>query len=392
MADLDALRSAHPDWNLVDVIDNPNGPGTWAVGADGGVFALDGAPYVGSYMELPASDRQGNRTFGLGGIKANKFGGYTLYDPGNTVGYEFRNPAYQPAITNPGGAGTTGPAATPTDDQSGREIFRQFLTEYGLSALADDDSLWNSSKTKAEEEWWIDIKKTTTFRDRFKGLVSLQERAARGEYIPYIPSVKEYVNLEAGYRTEAIKAGLPASFYDSPDDFAKLAENNVSAAEYAERIGTARRAAMSTDPSLRDELSRLLPNVDFGDLTAFFLDPDRATSHLMEKAQLGASARRTGFGILTDQELSDLQGLGKSASQLEAGFGDLALQRGLTQNTIAESLSGDSISREEQLGVVGGDVNAQMELDRRRQSRQAQFGGGGGAASPSRGDTGLGGS
>jgi hypothetical protein len=47
---------------LIATISRPNG-GLWLVWADGGVWALDGAPYYGSYTTLAASEAMAEPDF-----------------------------------------------------------------------------------------------------------------------------------------------------------------------------------------------------------------------------------------------------------------------------------------------------------------------------------------
>lgn len=61
--------------NVIQRINAPGG-GEWLLGDDGGVFAINGAPYLGSYTGLDARDRQGQRK--ITGIEATPHGGYRL--------------------------------------------------------------------------------------------------------------------------------------------------------------------------------------------------------------------------------------------------------------------------------------------------------------------------
>lgn len=81
--DLTALQRLHPEWRLVDVTQAPGG-GLWALGADGGVFALDAqgnasnaTPFHGAYTTLSEAERQGDRQ-GFKRIQATPNGGYSL--------------------------------------------------------------------------------------------------------------------------------------------------------------------------------------------------------------------------------------------------------------------------------------------------------------------------
>lgn len=78
--------------NVIQRVAAPGG-GEWLLGDDGGVFAIGGAPYLGSYTGLAPEQRQGNRK--IIGIEATPHGGYRLIsdDQGpDGPGYTF-NPA-----------------------------------------------------------------------------------------------------------------------------------------------------------------------------------------------------------------------------------------------------------------------------------------------------------
>lgn len=281
-----------------------------------------------------------------------------------------------------------GPAAG--GEQSGREIFKAFLRQYGLGALADDDALWNASKAKEPGEWMIDIEKTSTYQARFKGIVELKARAARGEYVPYIPSVAEYVELEEGYRQKAREYELPLEMYDSPDDFAKLISGGVSVNEYNTRLKMAQQTALGDDPLFREELSRLVPGVKIGDLTAYYLDPDRGDVVLQERynqAQFGAASRRAGFGILTQKEIENLQGK-VTLEQAEQGFN--LLQQGSEITAALPGQGETEMDRAAQLRLVAGEGAAKSEFEKRQRQRQATFEGGGRFAAGEAGVSALG--
>ena len=276
-------------------------------------------------------------------------------------------------------------------EQSGRDIFKAFLAQYGLSALADDDALWNSSKAKETAEWMIDIEKTPTYQTRFKGIVELKAKAARGEYVPYIPSVSEYIELEEGYRQKAKEYELPATMYDSPDDFHKLISGSVSVSEYNTRLKMAQQTALGDDPLFREELARLVPGANIGDLTAYYLDPDRGDVVLQERynqAQFGAAARRSNFGLLSQKEIETLQGK-VTLEQAQAGFDTLSAGSEITGALPGEEEGG--MGREAQLRLVAGEGMAQQEFKKRQAQRKAVFEGGGGYDADAKGVGGLGG-
>lgn len=175
-------------------------------------------------------------------------------------------------------------------------------------------------------------------------------------------------------------AGLPDGFYDSNDDFTRFMVNDLSPEEVESRIMDGYVAVMNSPVEVRSELERLY-GVQPGQLVAFFLDPDKATTLIQRDvaaAKVGGAAIRTGFGQVSQQEAERLTDLGVTDNQAEQGFAALA-----TNKELAVSLDRgeDTISRGEQLGAVfEGNAAAQEKLSRRQRRRIAQFSGGGSLA------------
>lgn len=399
-ADLATIQRLHPEWGITQVAPAPNG-GLWAVGRDGGVFALnaDGGttgtvapmntdgPF--SYTGLAPEQRVGSREFT--GITATA-GGYTLR---SNLGedYAFSAPKTTGPLTPLPGATKVGDTPAAGNTESGKDVFTNTLIGMGFTpeqASSLGGSIWNSSKTKSQDALYFDVINSPEYAARFPGMKALR---ASGTAI----NESQYVTLERQYTAAAKSAGLPEGFYDSHDDFGKLIANGVSPDEYASRVHWAQTAALS-DPTFMDELARQVPGANLGDATAFYLDPDKGTEYLQQKtirAQIGTSARTTGFGQLSQAEIDKLYarpGMSpeQAAAGAQAGFGALATQSGLFANTAEETLTDDQFTRDERIGVVAGDTRAQQELETRRSRRQANFQGGGGAAGSGSGRTGLG--
>jgi len=182
--------------------------------------------------------------------------------------------------------------------------------------------------------------------------------------------------------------GIPETFYDTTEELSRFAMNEVSVAEISQRVAQASRAVYQSPPEVRMELERMY-NVRPGDLVAFWLDPEKATPMLEQQflsAEIGAQALTTGFGMLTTDEAQQLAQRGTTSEQAQRGFAALAQSQELFNPLAGEQ----QIERETQFGAAfAGDVTAQRQIERRRQERQAQFGGGGGYAMGREGVTGL---
>jgi hypothetical protein len=183
--------------------------------------------------------------------------------------------------------------------------------------------------------------------------------------------------------------GIPETFYDTTEELARFAMNEVSVAEVSQRVARASRAVYQSPPEVRQELERMY-NVRPGDLVAFWLDPERATPLLEQQflsAEIGAQAQTTGYGMLTRQESERLAGMGVTAEAAQRGFAALGQAQELFNPL---STSEEEISQDVQLGAVfGQNAEAQRQVEQRRQQRQAEFAGGGQYAMTREGMVGL---
>lgn len=402
MADLATIRAAHPTWNIVSVIDAPGG-GTWAVGADGGVFALDGAPFVGSYPGLAAAQRQGNRSFT--DIVANQTGGYTLKaNDGHT--YDF--PGAGPPGNTQGAAAAAAPAATPapaaaaapdpnqafidankaTTQNSAIATINSNLSLLGLPASLGAWAWGEIQKGADPTQVMLDMQATPEFQTRFPAIQQLRDRAAKGENV-HVPTPGEYVQFETTAAQLMSAAGLPKGFYDQQSDFTGMLLNQTSPAELADRIALAKNATYNAPP----EMTKFLADnygVDQGSLTAYWLDPDKALPLIQKQfaaAQIGGYASSTGFGDITKAQAEGLQSEGVTAAQAQSGLSSLAQEKPLFTNLAGET---DQIGTDTQLSTLTGNAAAINTIEGRRRARQAAFSGGGGAAGGGTGGQGIG--
>ncbi len=283
----------------------------------------------------------------------------------------------------------TGIPATPTiaplttEEQSAKAMLDSSLGEFGLGGLGG--WAWEQFKRGVPvEQIFLDLRERPEYRARFPGMEALTKR---GRAI----SEREYIELERSYTQIARAAGLPSGFYDQPDDFARLVQNEVSPQEFSTRVEMAAVSAYQSPPELRDELSRLY-GMGPGELTAYWLDPDRALPLLQQQflaGQIGSRARTTGFGTLTRDEAERLAQQGVTEQRAQEGFGRLA-----ESGELFRALPGtgeDEITREEQLGATfTGNANALERVRRRQARRRGEFQGGGSYATSREGIGGLG--
>jgi hypothetical protein len=275
------------------------------------------------------------------------------------------------------------PAAGPApEQQSARADLDALLDQWGLKGLGS--KIWEAylGGTPASALPQL-VRGTDEYKQRFAGMDALQQK---GRAI----SEGEYISLERSYTQVLRAAGLPQGFYDAPDDFSRLIGGEVSVAELADRVQTYTRVALQAPEEVRSELQRLY-GIGPGELTAYFIDPDKALPLLQKQAaaaEISGSAVRTGFGGLSRSEAETVAGSGTNAQQAEQGFGALVDARELFTSLDAGE---EGIGRGTQLGAVfGGNARAREEIEKRRARRKAQFAGGGGFAADKEGFSGLG--
>lgn len=203
-----------------------------------------------------------------------------------------------------GGGGASSPTPAPADpyemerqrqaereSQSAFSMLSNILNQYGLGSLTPMlQNLIQGGMTDAAT-LQLELQNTNEWKQRFKGNEILRQQGLG------VLSPAEYLNLERSYASVMRQFGLPAGFYDSPEDFANIIGNNVSPAELAERAQQATELAKQTDPTQRQLLSSMY-GIGEGDIAAYFLDAKRAQPLLQKQlnaVRTGAAARRAGI-------------------------------------------------------------------------------------------------
>lgn len=221
------------------------------------------------------------------------------------------------------------------------------------------------------------IRTTPEYKARFPAMEAL---AAKGRAI----SEAEYISYEQTASGLERRYGLPDGMLMS--SVTQLLTNEVSASELNDRVLLASAAAIQAPTEVKDTF-RQYYGIDDGGMTAYFLDPNKATP-LLEKqyaaSLIGTEATRQGVGIDVFGA-ENLQSLGISQEQARTGFGNVAASRGLTEGR------GDTVTQETLIqGQVAGNEQAQREIERAAQGRLGRFQGGGEFLQTQQGVVGLG--
>jgi hypothetical protein len=186
-------------------------------------------------------------------------------------------------------------------------------------------------------------------------------------------------------------AGLPAGFYDQPEDFTQFLSNGVSATEVQARVQVAQQAVYNSDPATLAALQQYYGvnggGNHIGDATAYFLDETRALPAIQQQflsAQIGGAATRTGYGALGQTDAENLATLGITPDAAQKGFGTLATLQPLFANLPGEAgtapTAAQGISAQFEDNAV-----SQLAITNEQNKRKAEFQGGGGFAQTSGG-------
>jgi len=232
----------------------------------------------------------------------------------------------------------------------------------------------------------VELQETKEWKTRFVGN---ERRRAKG--LPVL-SPAEYLATEAGYRQVYRQFGLPTGFFDSPDDFARAMEADMSAMELQSRMQARKQVVTSGENTgvlgyFRDNFG-----LTDGDLLAFWIDPDRALPLLQQQvaaSEVGAAAQRTGWGGLDKATALRLADLGITPDQAAQGFGEAAGLTELTQQ-LPGTAGDDTVTRADLIGAtLEQNAPAKERVLRSQETRLAAGKGGGKYAEDKEGLAGL---
>lgn len=252
-----------------------------------------------------------------------------------TTAPTFTHPPYTPKPpvvklppTLAGRGATTAPASDNTSvaasltgaSRDAYVLLTDEFTKWGLGSLAPKIYSYIQNGYSSDTIALL-LQDTPEFQQRFAGN-TLRQKAGLAVLSP-----ADYLATEASYRQVMASAGLPATFYDSPSDFANWIGGDVSPTEIQDRVQLATAAVDTTDPYLKQQMAAYY-GVDQGQLTSYFLDQTKALPILQKQeqaAQLGAEAARR--GLLSDKgSMESYVDQGLTQSQASQGFQQIATE------------------------------------------------------------------
>lgn len=258
------------------------------------------------------------------------------------------------------------------------QILKTMLGSVGLAELAS--VVWTAyGEGKITEETDIDqigfqIKDTEAYKKRFAGNVAL-EKANKPTF-----SIRNYLQQEQSYKNAIQGRGLPAGFYDTPEAYAKFIGADVSPQEVANRVDNGYLAVKDANPEVLAQLKTYYPDVNNGDLAAYFMNPDVTTDIIVNRArvaEIGSEAQRQAGISLSVGQSEALRKEGINKAEAQQGFSNIAAQQELFNPLQGEQ----AITQEEQIsGTFGTNAAATQRIAKRKRQRLAEFDTGGGFA------------
>jgi len=292
--------------------------------------------------------------------------------------------AYEKTVRKTGGVvevyqvmsdGTIGTMVDSYTDFGARDSVLKMFENTGLGAdfmksLMDSiDSVYRDNIMPTDAQVLNSIYDSDAYKTRFAANETIAQRMKDGKGRPgdKLLTPYEYIQAEAGYRKIMAEAGLPDTFYNTQDDFRRLIENSVSAAELTDRVNIARNALQNADKATKDALKSYY-NMTEGEMTAYLLDSEKAFDLINSKfryttaeAQQMYGAAEIGGAALRANQMSDrafaeeIYKSGKGA-QAEGAFQTAATNQADYRRLMGlyGEQAGDQDLAREELALTGG--------------------------------------
>lgn len=213
------------------------------------------------------------------------------------------------------------------------------------------------------------LQDTAAFKQRF-----WYNDARRKAGLPVL-SPAEAVATENQMRQILRQYGLPAGFFDSPQDVGNFIAKNVSAAELAERAEAARDKWLEA-PQETKAWWKAHYGASDGDAIAAILNPDKALPLIQRRlnaAQLGGAAQRQGLSVDTARAEQLVQ-LGVTGEKAQAGYGQVAAALA-SDSSIAERFGSTFTQGEEENAFLLNDAEAMRKKQALNASEESLFAG-----------------
>lgn len=178
------------------------------------------------------------------------------------------------------------------------------LDESFISGLmAAVDGVYSANVAPTDAQVLNSIYNSQAYKTRFAGNELIKARIAKGEGRPgdRMLTPKEYMDLEASYKTILQDAGMPTGYYDQASDFTKMIGSGISAGELKSRVEIAYDAMNNADEGTKQALKKYY-NMTDGEMVAYLLDPVKAMPLIQGKKMTND------FGINSLADMSKMYG------------------------------------------------------------------------------------
>ena len=265
--------------------------------------------------------------------------------------------------------------------QTAVSFMRDILAQYGMGDLANDIDRMVRDAGSNTGVLLNSIRQTQSYKDRFKGLLALQQKG-----INDLQNEADYINLETEYRQVFRDSGVQnflgaAGSTAERDAIAKLVGDfSLSVNEVKDRVSDAQRVVAETPQEVRDSLQKFY-NVDPATLVSYVLDPTRTSSEINRRANaaiVGGFATRAGleFGAGVSERVGEFFGRGGdiSGTALEPELTQIAdVQR--STKRLADIEKGLLSAEESALSTLDLDIEAKEKVRGLQSRERARFGG-----------------
>ena len=297
--------------------------------------------------------------------------------------------AAAPLVPAPAVAPVTSPVINPVIPSGASSAFDDFRSKFqaiGLGSLADSLLTLSTSVNAptTSSGYYAALLQTPEYKARFGDTNAMRQKNG----LPML-SEGQILTAEQNITDTLRNAGIPAGFYDQPQDLQQFIALDKSAAEVGDIVSAYQDLAKQVDPTITNALQTYY-GVDLGGVTAALMDPTKAQpilNALTQKGTTAAAAASGGFQDITGAaQVANSMGAGALSYAKQAQAFAQAQQTGQQVGTLSNiygSAYGGTYSTGQGLQeALGGPEAVQAQQLRQRLATQemSAFGGSAGAS------------
>lgn len=271
-----------------------------------------------------------------------------------------------------------------TEQRSAFALLKDQLASWGLADLSDwAIGLYQSENAPVDyNEFYALMKQQPVYQERFGKTNAARTAAGLAQL-----TEGQIMDLENSYKKTMQSYGLPASFYDSPEDYRKFIAADISAAELADRVQAADAYVKSLNPQIRSQLNSYY-GINDGALAAATLDPKKGQDILQQLASRTTTAIAAGTAGLGTEfaKQAETYGAGEMGFAKQAQAFAQAAQTGARGDVLSQIYAQQGAApygTEQAVAETFGAPTSVQEADKRKRLAKmeiAQFSGASGAA------------